>query len=365
MGSSTENSRVRPDAQSVGPDAHAGRLLRRLGGGGRGARGLRRARHGHRRLDPPAGGALRLVGLKPTYGRVSRYGVIAFASSLDQVGPIARTVARRARRCCRSSPGTTRGLHLGPACRCRTTARRSEAGVNGTEARPAARVLRRRAWTRRWRRRCARRRRRYERLGAEVVEVSLPHTKYALATYYMVAPAEASSNLARYDGVRYGLRADGGQGPRASCTTQHARAGLRRRGEAAHHARHLRALRRLLRRLLPEGAEGAHADPRRTSRRPSSRWTRSSAPTSPTPAFQLGEKVDDPLAMYLTDIFTIPCNLAGLPGHVACPAASPSAGLPIGLQLIGQAVRRGARSCASARAFEREHDFAPARARAL
>ena len=122
---------------------------------------------------------------------------------------------------------------------------------------------------------------------------SLPHTRYALAAYYIIAPAEASANLARYDGVKYGYCA-----PTATdmwATMERTRdAGLRRRGEAAHHARHLRALGRLLRRLLPEGAEGAHAD-RQDFERAFERFDVLVAPTAPTVAFRLGEKVDDPL----------------------------------------------------------------------
>ena len=149
--------------------------------------------------------------------------------------------------------------------------------------------------------RAARRRR-------EIVEISLPHTKYALPVYYIIAPAEASSNLARYDGVRYGLRV-GDERPDWDCSWTKTRgAGFGPEVQAADHARHLRALGRLLRRLLLNGPAGAHADPARFRRRPSSSVDVIAAPTAPTVAFRIGEKTDDPLAMYLDDVFTLPAQ---------------------------------------------------------
>ena len=185
-----------------------------------------------------------------------------------------------------------------------------------------------------------------EAAGATVEEVSLPHTDYGLATYYIVAPAEASANLARYDGIRFGPRARRrrrpGQLPRDP------RPGLRGRGQAPDHARDVRPVGRLLRRLLPEGAEGPDAHQGATSTRC---WAQGFdalvAPTSPTVAFRFGDRLADPVSMYLSDACTLPVNMAGLPG-VSIPCGL-SEGLPVGLQLIGArlvggvAVRAGAR----------------------
>ena len=198
-----------------------------------------------------------IVGIKPTYGRCSRWGIVAFASSLDQAGPFARTV-RDAAILLRSMAGhdpkdTTsvdragaglRGgagtVDQGPA---RSASRRNTAST-GMPAEIETLWQQGADWL--------------KAAGAEIVEVSLPHTKYALPAYYIVAPAEASSNLARYDGVRYGLRVPRPRHHRH--VREDARRRLRRGGAPAHHDRHLRALGRLLRRLLPARAEGAHAD---------------------------------------------------------------------------------------------------------
>ena len=293
-------------------DAGARRQLGRLGG-----RGGRPAvpgghRHRHRRLDPPAGGASAASsGIKPTYGRCSRWGIVAFASSLDQAGPMARTVedcalmlqamaghdpmdstsadmagaglGRRAhRRCARPADRHPQGICDAAACRPRST----RSGGQGAD------------WLRAQ--------------GAELVEVSLPHTKYALPTYYIIAPAEASSNLARYDGMRYGLRVEGEE-PRRDLHEDPCRR-LRRRGAAPDPDRHLCAVGRLLRRLLPEGAEGPPPHRRGLQRRPSSAVDAILTPTAPSGPFRAGEKMDDPVAMYLNDVFTVTVNLAGLPG---------------------------------------------------
>ena len=227
-----------------------------------------------------------VVGLKPTYGRVSRYGLVAFASSLDQVGPLGQS--RRRRRAAAGSDRRPRPARL-------DVARRAGAGVlaNGQPAarRAASSAVVREHFGRGAR--CAKSKRPsataldvYESLGATVHEISLPHSKYGVATYYVIAPSEASSNLARYDGVHYGYRTDEkamlaelaaerkqleaagdqrgarqsrhGAGPHVS---PHAGRRLRPRGEAPDHARHVRAERRLLRRLLSEGPEGPPADP--------------------------------------------------------------------------------------------------------
>ena len=216
-------------------------------------------------LGSDTGGSIRqpaalcgVLGLKPTYGRVSRYGLIAFASSLDQIGPFARS-ARDMPRCCFGviagrdpRDATTRGdagprLHGGADRRRRRPARRC-----------SARTARRRRRARRAERRSTRRSPSWSAAGAILSDIQLPHAALAIPVYYLVAHAEASSNLARYDGVRYGSRVDAAITD-ARCTTARA-ARLRRRGQAPNHDRHLRPERRLLRRLLRQGAAGAGAD---------------------------------------------------------------------------------------------------------
>ena len=187
---------------------------------------------------------------------------------------------------------------------------------------------------------------------------------HAIPVYYLVATAEASSNLARYDGVRYGFRAAGDRARArrpADDVRADAGAGLRRRGQAPHHARHLRAERRLLRRVLPEGAAGAHADPPRLRAARSSSVDVVAMPTSPTPAFRLGERVDDPLQMYLADVFTVSANLAGLPA-ISVPCGFTADGLPIGLQLTGRPFDE-ATLLRIADAYERETDMVDSRRR--
>jgi aspartyl-tRNA(Asn)/glutamyl-tRNA(Gln) amidotransferase subunit A len=192
-----------------------------------------------------------------------------------------------------------------------------------------------------------------EDLGASLVPVSLPHTKYALATYYLVAPAEASSNLARYDGVRYGLRAKEAKGIRELYgRTRDQGFGLevKRRimlgtyalSAGYYDAYYLKAqkVRTLIKRDFEEAFRSVDAV---------------LSPTSPTAAFRIGEKVSDPLAMYLNDVFTLPCNLAGLPG-LSLPCGFTRGGLPIGLQILGRPWDE-ARVLRIARAYEREHDF--------
>jgi aspartyl-tRNA(Asn)/glutamyl-tRNA(Gln) amidotransferase subunit A len=295
-------------------------------------------------LGTDTGGSIRqpaamcgCVGIKPTYGRVSRYGVIAFASSLDQVGPLTRSVEDAAlllETLCGFDPmdatsidqpvpryrdaldGGVRGLKIGlPA----------EYFVDGTDpeitaaVRAAVDVL--------------------ARAGAEVVEVSLPHTPHALAAYYIIAPAEASSNLARYDGVRYGLRVPEGSTSGASllemyCRTRGAGFGTEvkrrimlgtyalRSGYYDAYYKKAQQVRALIKRDFDRAFE--HVDVLLS-------------PTCPTPAFPIGEKSADPLAMYLADVFTLSCNLAGLPG-MSVPCGMTAAGLPIGMQLLGRAL---------------------------
>ena len=287
-------------------------------------------------LGTDTGGSIRqpaalcgVVGLKPTYGRVSRYGVVAFASSLDQVGPLARTVedaalaasvlCGRDPRDATSSPepvpdfaaesaGDVRGLRVGVPWTF------LERGVeDGTMAafRRALTLL--------------------EGTGAQIVEVALPHLAHAIATYYIVATAEASSNLARFDGVRYGLRRPApdllgmygqsrelGFGPEVK---RRIILGTFVLSSGYYDAYYLRAQK--VRTLIRRDFERAFAS-----------CDLVATPTTPTPAFRLGEKTEDPLQMYLADIFTVPANLAGLPGiSVPCGLAS---GLPVGLQLLGR-----------------------------
>ena len=272
-----------------------------------------------------------VVGMKPTYGRVSRYGMIAFASSLDQGGPIARTVPDAA---------TVLSVIAGYDRRDSTSVdvpvpdyhAATERGVKGmrvglpreyfgegvsasvkaaVEKALAALVS----------------------LGAEVVEISLPHTEYALSTYYIIAPAEASSNLARYDGVRYGYRAEGAKGLIEMMSRTRAEGfgeEVKRRimiGTYALSAGYYEAyygkaqkVRTLLRRDFTEAFAGVDVI---------------LTPTAPTPAFRVGEKMDDPLTMYLSDIYTIPANLAGIPG-ISVPCGTSPDGLPIGAQLLGK-----------------------------
>ena len=346
-----------PDAESVGPRALAGRLVRRLGGGGR-----RRASCRPRSAATPAARSASprrcaaWSGMKPTYGRVSRYGLVAFASSLDQIGPFAHTAAdcallleaiaghdprdstslpEPAPRLAAALSGDVSGLTLGFL--------READDASGVEPGVRARVREAVA--------------ELERAGAKLREVSLPHTRYAIATYYLIATAEASSNLARYDGVRYGHRAEA---PRRHhrAVRAHARRGLRRRGEAPHPARHLRALGRLLRRLLPEGAAGAHAAAARLRRPPSRAATRSCC--RPRPSRPSGSARSRATRSRCTsrDIFTVSANLAGLPG-LSIPCGL-DAGLPVGFQLLGRP-REDATVLRIADAYQRRTDHHRAR----
>ena len=271
-----------------------------------------------------------IVGVKPTYGRCSRWGIVAFASSLDQAGPVARTVedcaillgsmagfdqkdSTSADRPVPDFAAATRrgarGLRIGVPREYRSD------GMPGEIARLWDQGL---DWLRAE--------------GAEIVDVSLPHTKYGLATYYIVAPAECSSNLARYDGVRFGLRADG-----ADLTELYERtraegfgAEVKRRvligtyvlSAGYYDAYYLRAqkVRALILRDFTEAF--AKVDALLT-------------PTAPSAAFAQGDKMDDPVAMYLNDVFTVPASMAGVPG-ISVPAGLDGQGLPLGLQVIGR-----------------------------
>ncbi len=271
------------------------------------------------------------VGIKPTYGRCSRWGIIAFASSLDQAGPIARTV-RDAAILLRAMSGfdpkdstsadvpvpdfeaavgrSVKGLKIGVP---------KEYRLPGMSAEIISLWERGAAWLRE--------------AGAEIREISLPHTKYALPCYYIIAPAEASSNLARYDGVRFGMRVDpGGDLDDLYAATRAAGFGaeVRRRiligtyvlSAGYYDAYYLKAQK--VRALIARDFDRA--------------WEEVDAiltPATPTSAFAIGEKQDDPVTMYLNDVFTVTANLAGLPG-ISVPAGLDEGGLPLGLQVIGR-----------------------------
>ncbi|MFC3069794.1 Asp-tRNA(Asn)/Glu-tRNA(Gln) amidotransferase subunit GatA [Phenylobacterium soli] len=275
------------------------------------------------------------VGIKPTYGRCSRWGVVAFASSLDQAGPIARTVEDAAillKSMCGHDPKDSTSLpvdtpdfaaHVGRSVKGLRIGVPKEYRVDGMPPEIDAIWEKGIAWL--------------KEAGCEIVEVSLPHTKYALPAYYIVAPAEASSNLARYDGMRYGLRVDGSnltetyEGSRAAGFG----AEVKRRiligtyvlSAGYYDAYYLKALK--VRRRIADDFDQAFQ-----------KVDALLTPTAPSAAFSLGQKSDDPVAMYLNDIFTVTVNLAGLPG-LSLPAGLDSNGLPLGLQLIGRALDEG------------------------
>ncbi len=295
-----------------------------------------------------------VVGLKPTYGRCSRWGIIAFASSLDQAGPMTRTVHDAAimlgvmagydPRDSTSMPlpvpdfdaaigGDVNGLRVGIPREYVTQ------GMDGEIDRLWQAGA---AWLRD--------------AGAEIVEVSLPHTRYALATYYIVAPAEASSNLARYDGVRFGLRVEGATLDEMYQNTRGEGFGaeVRRRiligtyvlSAGYYDAYYLKAQR--VRALIARDFTQAfkQVDVILT-------------PTAPSDAFAIGDKTDDPITMYLNDVFTVPTSLAGLPA-ISVPAGLSACGLPLGLQLIGrpfdeETVLRAASALELAAGFDDPH----------
>jgi aspartyl-tRNA(Asn)/glutamyl-tRNA(Gln) amidotransferase subunit A len=290
------------------------------------------------------------VGIKPTYGRCSRWGIVAFASSLDQAGPIARTVEDAAilltsmaghdPKDSTSLPVETpdfasfvgksvKGLRVGVP---------KEYRVDGMPAEIDAIWEQGIAWL--------------KEAGCEIVEVSLPHTKYALPAYYIVAPAEASSNLARYDGMRYGLRVEGGN---LTETYENSRAAgfgaeVKRRiligtyvlSAGYYDAYYVKALK--VRRRIADDFDRAFE-----------KVDALLTPTAPSAAFSLGDRSDDPVAMYLNDIFTVTVNLAGLPG-ISVPAGADKSGLPLGLQLIGRALDEGTIFSLAA-AVEKAADF--------
>jgi aspartyl-tRNA(Asn)/glutamyl-tRNA(Gln) amidotransferase subunit A len=309
-------------------------------------------------LGTDTGGSIRqpaalcgIVGLKPTYGRVSRFGLIAYGSSLDQVGPFARTVAdaallleviaghdvRDSTSVDRPVPpysqtveGPLKGLILG------VVREHFTAGLDAEVEQAVREALRV-----------------YEELGAAIKDVSLPHSPFAVATYYLVATAEASSNLARYDGVHFGHRAaeyDGlvdmycrsrGEGF-GNEVKRRIMLGTYALSSGYKDAYYLKALQ--VRRLIKDDYDKAFAG-----------CDVIAGPTSPTPAFKVGERVADPLAMYLSDIYTISANLAGLPA-VSIPCGFTKTGLPIGLQLQAPPFEEE-RLLRAARMYERATDW--------
>ena len=334
MGSSTENS-------SVHVTANPWDLTRIPGGSSGGSAAVVAAGEAYAALGSDTGGSIRqpaalcgCVGLKPTYGRVSRFGLVAFASSLDQIGPFSKTVrdsalllnvisgqdpqdstsvAEPVPDFTAALTGDLKGVRLGMP---------REYFIDGIDPQVDSAV---RAAIRH-----------YESLGAEIVEVSLPHTDYAVAVYYILATAEASANLARFDGVRYGHRAanpanlldhygrtrEEGFGPEVK---RRIILGTYVLSSGYYDAYYLRAqkVRTLIRQDFTQAFEKVDAI---------------ICPTSPEPAFKAGERTGDPLKMYLADIFTIATNLAGNPGiSIPCGFATiEGAQLPVGLQLIGK-----------------------------
>jgi aspartyl-tRNA(Asn)/glutamyl-tRNA(Gln) amidotransferase subunit A len=340
MGSSTENSAFFPSKNPVDD-------TRTPGGSSGGSAVTVAARMTPASLGSDTGGSIRqpaaftgVVGVKPTYGRVSRYGLVAFASSLDQVGPFASDVAGAARvlgviaghdpkdatsldeavpafeAACGEG---VRGIRIG------IPAEYFGAGVDGAvEASVQAAIAGLVA------------------AGATVVPVSLPHTRFAVATYYVLAMAEASTNLSRFDGVRFGLRRDGETGRRGDLATMYEAT----RGEgfgpevkrrillgtyvlsAGYYDAYYRKAQRV-RTLIRRDFEAAFAEVDILA-----------APAAPTPAFRLGERRDDPLAMYLSDALTLPASLAGIPALSVpvgrTPATAEAPALPVGLQLIAR-----------------------------
>lgn len=330
MGSSTENSAFGTVRNPINTDCVPG-------GSSGGSAVAVAAGHVPVALGSDTGGSIRqpasfcgVVGLKPTYGRVSRFGLVAFASSLDQIGPFANTVKDAARMLQVISghdrydstsvntavpdyllalTGDIKGLRVGVPPECfgegldPEVRQNVEAAINKLKER-----------------------------GAEIVEVHLPHTKYVVAVYYLIATAEASSNLARFDGVRYGLRAeearslsemyrltrDAGFGAEVKRRIMLGTFAL----SSGYYDAYYEKAQRVRAMLVNDFAEAFR------------KCDLIATPTAPTPAFKIGEKSDDPLAMYLDDIYTVTINLAGVPA-ISVPCGVSSTGLPIGMQLIG------------------------------
>src|SRR5438132_6383735 len=330
MGSSNENS-------AFGPVKNPWDTSRVPGGSSGGSAAAVAAGIVPVALGSDTGGSVRqpaslcgVIGLKPTYGRVSRYGLVAFGSSLDQIGVFARqasdaavvlqVIAGRDHHDATSADvpvpdysaelsQEVKGLRLGVS-RALLGEGLSDEVRGAIEKAIAA----------------------YRDLGVEIVDIELPHAKYAIAVYYVIATAEASSNLARYDGVRYGFRAEDAPGLRdmyRRTRDEGFGAEVKRRvmlgtyvlSAGYYDAYYLKAQK--VRALLRQDFANAFKE-----------CNLILTPTTPTPAFRFGEKVDDPLSMYLNDVYTVTANLAGVPG-ISVPCGLSSEGLPIGLQLLG------------------------------
>jgi aspartyl-tRNA(Asn)/glutamyl-tRNA(Gln) amidotransferase subunit A len=361
MGSSTENS-------CYGPTLNPWDPARIPGGSSGGSAAAVAAMTAPVSLGSDTGGSIRqpaalcgVVGMKPTYGRVSRYGLIAFASSLDQIGPFTWNVPDMALMMEAISGGDPKDATSLPdavPAYSREIEKRPERlrigvvkeffgeGLDNEVATAVHHAIEV-----------------YRKLGAEIKEVSLPHSKYGIAAYYIVAPAEASSNLARYDGTLFGHRAKdfspANEAEKDLPALVRMMMATRAEGFGAEVKRRImlgtyalsagyadqyynKALK--VRRLIRNDFETAFKDVDFLI-----------GPTTPTPAFKLGEKAANPLAMYLSDIYTITTNLAGIPG-LSMPCGLSSEGLPIGMQLVGPAMSETALMQA-ARLFERETDW--------
>lgn len=351
MGSSTENSGFKPTKNPWD-------LSRIPGGSSGGSAAAVAAGMAYMALGSDTGGSVRqpaglcgVVGLKPTYGRVSRYGLVAFGSSLDQIGPITRDVRdaalllqviaghdTRDSTCIKepipdylaSIDDPFEGVRLGVPKEYFAEGLNDE--VRGA-VEEAIKI--------------------YQGLGADIVEISLPHTQYAVAVYYIIATAEASSNLARYDGVRYGYRTSSSNGIIEMYSRSRAEgfgSEVKRRimlgtyalSSGYYEAYYLKAskVRNLIRQDFLSAFEKVDFI---------------ICPTSPTPAFKLGERIENPLEMYLSDVYTIPANLAGIPG-ISIPCGFTKDNLPVGLQLMGKHFDE-AGLLKVARAFERETEY--------
>ncbi len=336
MGGSNEKS-------AFGPVKNPWDETRVSGGSSGGSAAAVAARIAPIALGTDTGGSIRqpaslcgITGLKPTYGRVSRFGLVAFASSLDQIGSFSTTIDDTLtvlEAISGKDPHDATSMNI-PVSSLRPTAEETTQGVKGLrigipkeyfvkgldkEVETAVRAA------------CSE----LEKQGAMLVEISLPHTHHAVATYYILAPAEASSNLARFDGVRYGHRATGTDGV----------VDLYQKTRAQGFGREVKRRIMIGNYVLSSGYFDAYYLQAQKVRSLIKRdFTEAfkdkcdliACPTAPNPAFLLGEKNNDPLAMYLEDIFTIPASLAGLPG-VSIPCGKTAKGLPIGLQLTADA----------------------------
>jgi aspartyl-tRNA(Asn)/glutamyl-tRNA(Gln) amidotransferase subunit A len=351
MGSSTENSAYQTTRNPWD-------LERIPGGSSGGSAAAVAASEAPLAIGSDTGGSIRqpaslcgVVGLKPTYGRVSRYGLVAFASSLDQVGPLAHDVRDAALlleviaghdaldSTSVNKPVPSYSKTVEEPFKPLTIGVAREYFTEGLDAEVEQGV---RAGLKV-----------YEKLGATIKEVSLPNSPYAVAVYYLVATAEASSNLARYDGVHYGHRAKSfanlidmysrtrGEGFGKE-VQRRIMLGTYALSSGYKDAYYLKALK--VRRLIKEDFDRAFAE-----------CDVIMGPTAPSPAFRIGEKADDPLAMYLSDIYTISCNLASLPG-ISVPCGFTKSGLPIGLQILGPAFEEE-KLLRVARIHERETDW--------